>query len=242
MQLPVWKFKPSFGEVNTDSFGSRTISIAGGKYCYSVDLRRGAGNHGGIVVGAVELPGPQVQEIVQSVDPSKLYAIGRGDAVALDVDCGQFSSRVRAALQAKIARNGWVLQPGAPFVLKAKMGRGERQSVTYENQMTGQQQTASVTPYTASLQLLRDDAADPANRLPLWTSGTSTGLSPMMFLRDGETAQQKANEQQKPRPEYFDTVDIPEKIFDNQFSSGFGVSVIDSRGLTPKPIDNLPVR
>lgn len=239
-ELPVWKYQPTFGEVNTDSFGSRTISIAGGKYCYSVDVRRGAGNNGGIVVGAVELPGPQVREVVDSVDPSKLYAISRGDAVSLDVNCGEFGPRVQAALQSKIAQNGWVLQSGAPFVLEAKMGRGERQSVTYENRMNGQRQTASVVPFTANLTLRR--AGADANSRALWSSGTSTGLAPMMFLREGETAQQKANEQQRPRPEFFDDAKIPEQIFDNRFSAGFGVSSIDSRGLTPKPIDNLPIR
>ena len=239
MALPVWRYKPNTWEVRKDSWGSRTISVVGGKYCYSVNVKEG--QEGGIVVGAVELPGPMVRDVVESIDPEKLYAIRRGDAVSLDVQCGQYTSRVQAALTAEIQKNGWLLQSNAPFVVEAKMGRGERQSVTYENQMTGEKQSASVVPFTGSVALKRIGAAnDPSSTM--WQSGSSTGLSPVMFLKKGESAQQKANEQQRPNPEFFDRVDIPEKIFDRRYSGGFGTSEINSRGLTPKPIDNLPVK
>ena len=199
------------------------------------------GDNGGIVVGAVDLPGPMVRDVVSQIDPEKLYAIRRGDAVSLNVQCGEFTQRVQAALEAEIQENGWVLQPGAPFTITAKMGRGKQQSVTYENQSTGAKQTASVVPFTGSLILSRGENAGDYSSV-LWQSGSSTGLSSFMFLREGESAQQKANEQQRPNPGFFDRVDIPEKIFDRRYSGGFGSSVIDSRGLTPTPMENLPTR
>lgn len=240
LALPVWRYSPNSFEVKRDSFGSRTISVAGGKYCYSVNVRQG-GKYGGIVVGAVELPGPMVKDIVDNIDPEKLYAIRGGDPVSLSVNCGQFSAQVQSALEQEIRENGWVLRSDAPFVVEASMGRGKQQSITYENQRTGQRQTASVVPYTGSLTLRRAGDTAEGSR-PLWQSGSSTGLSPMMFLSEGETAQQKANEQQRPDPGFFERVDIPEKIFDQRYSTGFGSSTIDSRGLTPKAMDNLPTR
>lgn len=240
LELPVWKYAANTWEVKRDSWGSRTISVVGGRYCYSVTTK--GGKSGGIVVGAVDLPGPMVKEVVSTIDPEQLYAVRRGDSVSLEIDCVQFDDRVRAALGEEIAENGWQLQSSAPFILKATMGRGEQQTVTYEIPRTGERQTASVVPFTGRLTLRRAGAAEGRESWPLWQSGSSTGLSSMILLREGETAQQRADEQQRPRPEFFEHVDVPEKIFDRRYSGGFGTSTIDSRGLTPKPLDNLPTK
>lgn len=239
LERPVWTFSPDQGEVLS---GSRNTCVAGGMYCYSVEVKGESGKPGGMVVGAVELPGPGVRDIIDSVDQEQLFLIKRGDAVSLSIDCGEHSARVRAVLEAKIAENGWVLQPGAPSVLEAKMGRGERQTVTYEISTTGQQQTVSVVPHTADLTLRRTSTMDGKSERPLWSNGTATGLSPIMFLREGESLQQVANEHQTPRVEFFETVEIPDQISDGRYRRGLGITTIDSRGLNPQPLDNLPTR
>ena len=231
LALPVWSYTAKSSEVKSDAGGTRTISVADGKLCYSVEVGRPPDQ--AIVIGAVELPGPMVRDVVAEIYPESLYVLRRGDAVGLEVDCGPFDSQVRSALRAEIERNGWRLEPGSPIVLRAEMGRAEQQSVTYENTSTGERQTVTVTPYFSSLQLRRGEET-------LWNAGSTTGLPSMVFLREGEKAQQKADEDQRPHPEFFEKIDVPEKVFDRRYQNGFGTSTYGSRGLSPKPLENLP--
>ena len=56
----------------------------------------------------------------------------------------------------------------------------------------------------------------------------------MITLREGESLQQKIDENQKPNIGFFSTTDIPEAIINPAFRTGLGTSVITNRGLVKK--------
>lgn len=227
LELPVWAYKQAHSEVQRDDSGKRTLSVVDAKLCYVVVIR---GQQKGHVVGAVELPGPSVRETVEQVDPENLYLLKPGTRVKLQVACGTHNPQVQLALAKEIQDNGWILDGTAPFTLFAEMGRGETQTVQYRAQFGGSgTQSATVTPYYSTLKIMQGDSI-------AWQSGSSSGLPSVMFLREGETAQSKATAMQKPDPQFFDRVEIPEKVFDPRFRDGFGVSTISSRGLVPDEI------
>lgn len=231
LQLPVWAYKQASSEVQRDDSGKRTLSVVDAKLCYVVAIR---GQQKGHVVGAVELPGPSVRETVEKVDPEKLYLLKPGTRVKLQVACGSHNPQVQLALAKQIQDNGWVLDAAAPLTLFAEMGRGETQTVQYRAQFGGSRnQSATVTPYFSTVKIMQGETV-------AWQSGSSSGLPPVMFLQEGETAQSKANAMQKPDPQFFERVEIPEKVFDPRFRDGFGISTISSRGLVPND-GNPPV-
>ena len=224
LELPVWTYKQAHGEVQSDHFGQRTLSVVDGKLCYVVVIR--SGQQKTLIVGAVDLPGPAVRETVAQVNPEDLFLLKPGGRVRLEVDCGQYNSQVQAAITRLMQDNGWVLDSNASLTVRAEMGRGETQTVEYTSQGGGGSQSASVTPYFSRLKVMQGDTV-------AWQSGTSSGLPSVMFLKPGESAQSRANEMQKPNPDFFQNAKIPPKIFDPAFRNGFGTSTISSKGLVP---------
>ncbi|MCA9133885.1 MAG: hypothetical protein KDA45_12050 [Planctomycetales bacterium] len=228
LELPVWSYSAKTFEVQSDSHGEQTTSVFGDKLCYAVTVRD---PQDGFVVGAVQLPGPKVREVVEALDPESLYIIRRGHRVSLRVECGQYDTQVRQALLQQIEDNGWVLDESSPTVLTAKMGRGETQTTTYRKQggLGPGEQTLSVTvtPYFSTLEVVHHGRS-------AWHAGGGSGAPPVIFLRDGESAQSKADDMQRPDPELFSRTDIPEKIFDPAKKNGLGSSLISARGLTPE--------
>ena len=225
LQLPVWNYETETFEVKRDSYGERTQTVLDGKLCYAVEFR---GKASGFIVGAVELPGPGVREAVQGLDRETMYAIRRGSPVRLEIDCGAHDSEVRAALTNQIAANGWILDSGASTLIRAKMGRSNPQTVEYRKIMGGGSTfSVTVTPYFSTVQILFGEKV-------AWSGGSSTGLSPVLWLKDGQSPQDQANRAQQPNPDFFRQVQIPEKILDPNKKRGLGTSLISSRGLTPK--------
>jgi hypothetical protein len=227
LELPVWSYSAKTFEVESDSHGEETTTVLGDKLCYAVNV---SDPQDGFVIGAVELPGPQVREAVETLDPESLYIIRRGHPVSVQVDCGQYDSQVRDALMKQIEDNGWVFDSSSKTILSAKMGRGETQTVTYKMQDgRGQDnsQSVTVTPYFSKLEVIH-------NGVSAWYSGGGTGAPPVIFMRGTESAQSKVNEMQRPDPDLFRRSDIPEKIFDPKKKNGLGSSLISSRGLTPQ--------
>jgi hypothetical protein len=150
-----------------------------------------------------------------------------GSAVRLQVQAGEHQSRVEAALKKEIQKNGWVLQPGATSVLSAEMKQGETQTITYKFFRTGEEQSATITPHVASLELKVGDKI-------AWQSGTGSGASPVIFLQPGETAQDVLDKWNNPRPQFFESVDIPDSILDPAKRNGLGTTQVTNRGLVPK--------
>lgn len=226
LELPVWNYAAKTFEVKSDSWGERTQTVLGSKLCYAVEVR--SGSKSGFIVGAVELPGPGVREAVDNLDPESLYIIRRGHPVGIKVNCGSFNSEVQQYLMQQINDNGWVYDPSSTTVLTAEMGRSESQTIEYKSMRGGgPTQRVTVTPFYSTMKLMYGTQV-------AWRRGGGSGAPSVMFLKDGESAQARANSMQKPYPGLFRDVDIPEKIFDPAKKKGIGSSLISAQGLTPQ--------
>lgn len=226
-ELPVWNYAQKTFEVQKDSWGERTQTVLGGKLCYSVTV--GSGKAASFVVGAVELPGPGVREVVDNLDPESLYIIRPGHAVGIEVNCGQHNGEAQQALMQQISDNGWVFDATSDTILSAEMGRGKQQTIEYKSMHGGGGggQRATVTPFFSTMKLTYKGQV-------AWQRGGGSGAPSVMFLKKGESAQARVNEMQKPYPGLFRDVDVPEKIFDPAKKKGLGSSLVSSRGLTPQ--------
>jgi hypothetical protein len=224
LKIALWRYEFDWNAVRDDK-GRRLRDIVDGHLVYAASVSRGLQNS--LAVGAVALPGPRVNEVAATTTRESLLVIKPGSGVRLEVNAGEHQARVEAALTKQIADNGWVLQPDASNVLSAEMKLGETQSVTYTSRRTGEEFPVSITPHVASLVLkVGSNVA--------WQSGTSAGLSPFMFLGPGQTAQEEADKRNRPRPEFFETVDMPDSLLDPTKRNGLGVTQVTNRGLVPK--------
>jgi hypothetical protein len=190
----------------------------------------GSGAQRGLAVGAVQLPGPMVDEVEAATDPESLMIMKAGSEVRLEIQTGQHDDKVRTALLAEIEKTGWVHSESAEAVLVAEMKRGDQQNVTYTSGGFGRRESSesvSVTPFVSSLVLKLGDKV-------LWQSGTSTGAPPVLFLRDGQTAQGEINKWQNPDPDFFSRVDIPTRLLDPAKRNGLGKTEVTNRGLIAK--------
>jgi hypothetical protein len=194
----------------------------GGHLVYAASV--GSGRDQGLAVGAVQLPGPKVDETVAALDREALMIIKPGTAVRLSVNAGTHQRQVEAALQRKIEANGWKLSPQAATVVIAEMKRGETHQTSYRFFGGGATQTVSVTPF---LSLLRIEVGPKV----AWESGTSTGAPPVMTLREGESMQNVINSYQRPNPEFYELVEIPASILDPDKRNGLGTTEVTNRGL-----------
>jgi hypothetical protein len=218
LALPIWSYKMDVWQdrLNRDPLRSTVLD---GHYFYVAQPDRFDGS---IAVGAVKLPGPQVDEITRKIDKESLYVIKPGVEVALGemkvTDVGQ----VEAWLSQKIADNGWVLNPAAEIRIDCEMGRGETQSETYRSiGGGGGTTTVTFTPHFATLKIRQGSAL-------LWQGGTSTGAPSLIR---GDDIQGQIETQQVPQLAFFQGVQIPDRIIDPKFSNGFGTSQFGLRGI-----------
>jgi SLA1 homology domain 1, SHD1 len=224
LRLPLWNYQFDSSAVREE--GSRRLrEIVDSHLVYAAAFNNGG--QSGLAVGAVKLPGPKVEEVGAALDRSTLNVIKPGSAVSLTLKCGAHDAAVRAALEKQIADNGWTLSPTAATTMTAEMGRGQSQTVTYRMFDGSGDQSATLTPFFSSLKL------EVGGKLA-WQSGTSTGASPIIQLRTGETAQDQVNQWQNPNVEFFAKVDLPDTILDPDKRRGLGVTNVSTRGLEPQ--------
>jgi len=225
-KLALWNYQFDMDAVR-EGQGRRVREIVNGHLVYAASF--GAGAQRGLAVGAVQLPGPKVDEEAAALDPESLMIIKPGTAVRLDVRAGGDTARVQAALEREIRANGWKLSPSASIVVVAEMKVGETQQVTYRTLMgpqRGREETVSVTPHISEVRI--EVGSEVA-----WQSATRTGAPPMVTLKEGESVQGEANRWQNPNAEFFDTVDMPERILDPAKRNGLGTTQVTNRGLIP---------
>jgi hypothetical protein len=183
-----------------------------------------------VVIGAAKLPGAKVDETVASLDPESLLILKPGMSVRLEVNAGADNQRVQAALERVIQKNNWKIDSAASVVVVAEMTRGEPQQITYVPEhlpFRSEGQTVTVTPEISRVSVR-------VNNKIAWSAGTASGAPPRLNLRAGETVQQMAANWQKPNPAFFDSVQIPDRIYDPEKRNGLGTSGITTRGLMPK--------
>ena len=227
-KIALWNYKFDWNAVHEDK-GRRLREIVDQHLVYAATVQ--AGSQRGLAVGAVQLPGPKVDEVEAMTTYESLLMLKPGSEVRLVVQTGQYDNQVRQALLKEIEKNGWVESQSAGITIEAKMGQSETQTVTYgSGGFFGRAQsteTVTVTPFYSSLIVKVGDVV-------AWQSGTSTGAPPMIWLREGQTAQGEINKWQNPQPGFFDRVDIPDKIIDPAKRNGLGTTEVTNRGLVVK--------
>ena len=223
-RLALWSYQFDNSAVS-DWRGGRTREIVAGHLVYAATFNERGQR--GLAVGAVTLPGPNVDDVDASLDRRSLLVLQPGSSIRIDVKADQFNDQVRAAIERQVADNGWISDPAAPIVLTAEMKRGETQQVTYDFSGRRPQETVSVTPYISSVRI--DGGGQTA-----WTAGTSSGAPGMIALSEKQSAQEEVNRWQKPNPGFFEKLDLPEEIMDPKYRNGVGATLVTNRGLVPK--------
>lgn len=223
--VALWNYQFDMSAV-PEQRGRRVRQIIDGHLAYAATVRQGGDS--GLAVGAVKLPGPKVEETVAALDPDSLLVVKRGTAMRVEVNAGEYNAAVSDSLRRILDTNGWVYDANAPIAMIADMKRGDTQQVTYQSfGVGGGQQTVSVTPFISNLRI-------EVNKQVAWQSGTSTGAPHSMRLQAGQTAQSEIDKWQKPDPDFFGRVTVPEKLLDPTKRNGLGTTDVTTRGLVPK--------
>lgn len=232
-KMALWNYEFDHNAISENVFGShRTREVCNSHLVYAAS--GDSAGDGRLAVGAVKLPGPKVDEAVKDVNPDDYLLLKPGSKVRLDVQAGDHSSQVTAALTQKIRANNWVLSPNAEAVLTATMTRGKTQTVAYQfGGRSGEVVSATVTPYISSLQLM-------VGKEVAWQSGTSSGPPSVVTLLTGQSVQGQVDSWQVPNPGFFDSVAIPERIMSPSFKLGLGTTAVTNRGLVPKANTKKP--
>ncbi|MDA8564023.1 SHD1 domain-containing protein [Mariniblastus sp.] len=217
LELPIWSYEMDVWQrsINRDPLKSMMVA---GKYFYVAKP-----DHWGstIAVGAVDLPGPQVDEITNEIDKPSLMIMKPGKQVRIDVSKVS-DSRIKDWLSEKVKKAQWVEDPNASKVLIAEMGIGESRTVTYQNFRTRKTTKVSYRPHYARL-LLKE------GKRVLWRSGSSSGHP--MTIRDGDNISKEVNKSQSTQVGFFEGVNIDPEILDPTYSRGFGVSTLGLNGI-----------
>ena len=179
-----------------------------------------------VAVGAVQLPGPAVNETTAAVDRADLMIVAAGSHVALDLGNVSAQGQVESWLVDKIKANGWILDQDAEIVLSADMGVGPTTRVQYYAPGSRGRKVTSISfqPHYSTIKLVKGD-------LTLWSAGTQT--SPPSFVRTGpgSSIQNRVDAYQRPNIGFFRQVKIESEILDPKYSYGFGVSMLGRQGI-----------
>ncbi len=177
-----------------------------------------------LFVGAIDLPGPGMEEAEAAFDPDSLIALGPVARVKIVVEAGEYKDRVQAALETKVQENGWIIDPNSSTVLTATMGRSEPQKITYYESSGTQSETVTVTPHFSRIVLEHEGKE-------LLNTGVGDRTPRERYdLREGETIQQKIDETASPRPDFFEWHGIPKIIYSEKRGDGMGTTYISDRG------------
>jgi hypothetical protein len=218
LQLPVWSYRMEGAQswLNRDPL---TNQVLNGLFFYVAepDSMRGS-----IAVGAVQLPGPQVDEVTSNINRPSLMLMKPGVRIGLKLDKVSDPGSVQQWLSEKIQANGWVLDPNASIRMHAEMGVGQSQTETYREMGLGNKTTSvTFTPHFANIVIKQGDTI-------VWQTGTTTGPPPIVA---GQNIQAEVAKSEVPQLDFFRVVKIPNEIIDPKYSRGFGVSKLGLRGI-----------
>ena len=219
-KLAIWSYEMDVRQsfLNKDPLTNMVID---GKFFYVAQPDVWGGS---IAVGAVDLPGPSVNEVTSSIDRDSLMVVKAGVKVGLEMDGITEPDKVKKWLLAKFEENGWIYDSSSDLVLHAKMGVNSTEKVSYEEWGTGKISTVNFKPHVANIKIKRDDQI-------IWQTGTSSGPPPFVRVRQGSSVQSKVDDFSKSQIGFFKTVRIDEEIIDPRYSRGFGKSILGLRGI-----------
>jgi hypothetical protein len=151
-----------------------------------------------------------------------------GSKVSLDAEVPADMDREEmiAALREALAPTGWQIVNRAETTIVAQIGRGEKQELSYqmrkmgESRESGRTETATITPFTAEIQIRRGGEV-------LWTRKTQNHVPGMLFLRGEKTLQEAVKKFERPNTSFFTQLTIPPRIPKPEIADGLGLSSLD---------------
>ena len=223
LRVPVWTYRAVHGSM-------RLSAGRNGRFWYSVKGKEGRGT-----LIPLKLPQQEVLDVVSNYDPEDFLVIQPGMKVAIRMDLpfpqGD-QQKIYDSIANKLEENGCIVDPDSPTVLKCFTEKGKTQSRDYENRpgfgrpfRGGGKEKVTFTPTISYMQMAKGTDV-------LWKKAVSSGPGFMMFLEEGQTAQQAANKQSKPSPQFFIAAQLP-KYFARlpQGKKALGESELTENGL-----------
>ncbi len=219
----LWSFRFSSEPGQSGRF-CRVRELVRDHVAYSTAAGTSAGMGGDpLAIGAVALPGPKVEEADATFDRESLVAIRPGSTIRLVLKTDD-DARVRAVLEEVIKNAGWIIDPNSPTVLTAEMGRSDHRQVSYYDRNNNLVETASVEPYFSRV-TIKYEGKEVLKR------STGTGAPHSVWLKPGETVQQKVDEEEKPSFALFDYMHLPKELLHPEKRNGAGTTKVTNRGL-----------
>ncbi|MGV3484029.1 MAG: SHD1 domain-containing protein [Planctomycetaceae bacterium] len=177
---------------------------------------------------SIVLPHAQAEQAVSRIDPRSVYAVTPGASVSLQA--GGLSPEFRSALEKRIAEVGWKVVPSAPVTIVASVSRGQPQTASYREGLSGtgveSQITFTPTIYGVDIQV---------NGQSVWSAGSQSGLPMMIVSTSDQSAQDTVRKYETPDTSFFSTVAFPSRVVAPQFKNGLGKSELTSAGVASSP-------
>lgn len=200
LRVPVWTYTGASMPLS----GGRA-----GRFWYSVKT-----NGGGVII-PVNVPHQDVVQVGSQYDPEDFLVIKPGMKIAVKMNLPfpqKDQQKIYDNLVSKLTTNGIEVDPSSSTVLNCFTEKGKTQTREYQNRGGfgrpfggGGTQKVTFTPTICYMQIANGSDV-------LWKRAVSSGPGFMMFLQDGQTAQQAANKQSKPSPSFYLSAQIP-KIY-----------------------------
>lgn len=221
--LPAWSYSFDINVYRAESRSGRSRSLIDGHLCYAAALE---GVQEGYVVGAVKIPEPAVLEAVTKIQRKDYMLAGPGTKVRVQAN-GDQASTVLEKLRKQVVDNQWVESNNAEFLLAGEIKTMPAQTTEYQNMMTRQVVSVTVSPIVSSMVLSRGQEV-------VWQSASSNGVPPIVRLEEGKSLQSEADQWQKPDVEFFSRQDVPQEVMDPKKRGGVGTSDVTLKGLVPR--------
>lgn len=199
LRVPVWIYKVKHGSMPLS--GGRS-----GRFFYSAKGTDGKG-----VVIPVKIPQQEVLDVISNYDPEDFLAIKPGMKVSIKMNLPFNQSeqqKIYDSISSKLKANGCEVDPASSVVLNCYTKKGKTQTREYESRggfgggFNRGTQKVTFTPTICYMEIAKGSDI-------LWRRSVSSGPGFMMFLGEGESAQQAANKQSKPSPHFYTAAQLP---------------------------------
>ncbi len=229
-RVPLWQYQHS---------GENAHAVApGGQYLYVCrdDSRRAA------FLSMTRLPHPEALKAAESIKADEALLLKPGTKVSLlvDVPCSnEQRKQITAALTQRIKDAGLVLEENQPIAVHAMVEPGKSEVREYRRFGSprfggGGTEKVTVTPQISKVCIEADGRR-------AWEVRKSTTAGFMLNLKQGQTAQDAANEASRPDTAFFDTVRVPGYLPKPRDPAWFGASLLTEQGIRPAPLQGKPL-
>lgn len=190
-----------------------------------------------------KIPHEEAIRAAENIDSKAIYALVPGDSVRVTMNIGDAPANVQqeiqAAVQAKIAEQGWVEANNANTVIEITLKRGEQESVEYYTRRgfgpifappgfggppSGPAEKVTFTPWTHSIAISTGGTA-------LFNAGYTRSAPQNLQTKEGESTQATVSKYVQPDPKYFANVKIPPHLLKAEYRDGLGRSRVTAKGL-----------